>query len=233
MQGKVVVITGASSGLGKCLAEKLAKLGATLVLIALDEPKLEKLAKKLKCDFYSCNIGDLQSVDETFSAIFKKYKRIDILINNAGIWTEDSYEEKHPEMRFHAFETNVIGHINVTNFVLPYLKRKNSGIIANVISTCGNVMLANAALWKTYSATKFAMVGYSNALRNDLAGTKIKVFRFFPGGFESNFYEEARGAQAHNQPWMMKTEDVADVMIFALTRPADVYVEEIVVSKMQ
>ena len=75
------------------------------------------------------------------------------------------------------------------------------------------------------------MVGYTQALRESLRDTNIKVIQYFPGGFESNLYENAGRENSHNQPWMMKTEDVAEIILFALTRPKDVYMEKIVVSK--
>lgn len=74
------------------------------------------------------------------------------------------------------------------------------------------------------------MTGFTKALRDELKDTKIKVTGFYPGGFDSMLYEKSKRPNAHNQPWMMKTDDVADIVVFALTRPKDVLMERIIVS---
>ena len=109
----------------------------------------------------------------------------------------------------------------------------NQGYIFNVISTAGalNTPSVNNSLWKTYGATKWAMTGFTKALRDSLKDTKIKISAFHPGGFESMLYEKAKRLNSHSQPWMMKTSDVADIVVFALTRPDDVLVESITVTK--
>ena len=154
------------------------------------------------------------------------------MVNNAGVWTDDESEKKRPELRKNAFDTNVFGHVQVTEEILPHLN-KNESIIINTISTAGvpDIPSGNNLMWKSYGASKWGMVGYTQALRESLRDTNTKVIQYFPGGFESNLYENAGRENPHNQPWMMKTEDVADIIIFALTRPKDVYMEKIVVSK--
>ncbi|MBU0570103.1 SDR family NAD(P)-dependent oxidoreductase, partial [Patescibacteria group bacterium] len=124
------------------------------------------------------------------------------------------------------------GHIVVTEEMLPFLNKKES-IVFNVISTAGvgDIPSGKNTLWKSYGASKCGMVGYTHALRESLRDTNTKVIQYFPGGFESNLYENAGRANLHNQPWMMKTDDVAEIIIFTLTRPRDVYIEKIVVSK--
>ncbi len=237
LNGKTILITGASHGLGKMIAQKAAKLGATLVLIARDETKLAE-TKKLIEDIgshaftFSCDIRNASDVRMTVSKIIKDHT-IDVLINNAGIWTEEELEQTHPELRQTAIETNTLGHIEFTEAFLPYFKNKNAGYIFNVISTSGtsDSPSGDNSLWRTYGASKWAMRGYTNALLSALKDTKVKVTGFYPGGFDSDIFETAGNTDAHNQPWMMKVEDVADVVLFALTRPTDVMMETIVVTK--
>lgn len=137
-------------------------------------------------------------------------------------------------MRWNAIKTNMLGQIQFTEEVLPYLMKKGQGVIFNVISTAGvsDIPSGNNAMWKSYGASKWGLAGYTHALRESLRETKIKVIQYFPGGFESNLYENAGRENPHNQSWMMKTEDVAEIVRFVLTRPEDVYMEKIVVSKM-
>ncbi|KKQ84671.1 MAG: Short-chain dehydrogenase/reductase SDR [Candidatus Woesebacteria bacterium GW2011_GWB1_38_8] len=237
IKDKVVLITGSNQGLGKVLAKKVANEGAKVILLArrknlLKEVKKEILREKGVADYFVCDIRDSNRVKETVKKITKNYKKIDILVNNAGVWTDDESEKKRPELRKNAFDTNVFGHVQVTEEILPHLN-KNESIIINTISTAGvpDIPSGNNLMWKSYGASKWGMVGYTQALRESLRDTNTKVIQYFPGGFESNLYENAGRENPHNQPWMMKTEDVADIIIFALTRPKDVYMEKIVVSK--
>jgi len=238
LKDKTVVITGASQGLGRTLAPKIAKLGATVVLVArskdlLDKVKNEILSAGGKAESYVCDIRDLDQVQATALNILEKFGSIDVLINNAGVWTDNTLEADKPELRKQALETNALGHIQITNAFLPSFLEKKEGYIFNVISTAGTVGLpaSDNTLWQSYGASKWAMKGFSNALKESVRGSNIKVSAFFPGGFESNLYENAGRANPHNQPWMMKAEDVADIIVFALTRPDDVLMDEIVVSK--
>lgn len=239
LKNKVIIITGSSQGLGECLAYKLAKEGAQIALLARTESLLRRVKGKIvkdggRAEYFVCDIRDLKQVKQAVSEIKKRFTKVDILVNNAGVWTDEELEKKRPELRQNAFNTNALGHINFTYELLPILKRQKKAHIFNVISTAGasDIPSGDNTLWKTYGASKWAMVGFSKDLRNSLRDTKIKVTQYFPGGFESNLYENAGRPNPHNQPWMMKTEDVADVIVFALTRPDDVHVEKIVVSKM-
>ena len=237
LKGKVVLITGSNQGLGRVVAKMAAKAGAKVILLArrvhlLKEVKNEISKGKGIADYYVCDIRDANQVKETVKKIIKKYKSVDILINNAGVWTDDELEQAKPELRKNVFDTNVFGHIQFTSEILSYLN-KDESIIFNVISTSGvsDIPSGNNLLWKSYGASKWGMVGYTQALRESLRDTNIKVIQYFPGGFESNLYENAGRENSHNQPWMMKTEDVAEIILFALTRPKDVYMEKIVISK--
>jgi len=239
LTNKTIIITGASQGLGESIAKKAAAEGAMALLIARTESLLQSVKKTItsaggKAEQYVCDIRDGGQVNDTVSQILQQHQTIDILINNAGIWTDNNLETAQPERRKLAFETNVLGHIQFTDALLPAFKKQNTGHIFNVISTSGvgDIQAGDNTLWQTYGATKWAMTGYTKALKESLAQTKIKVTGFFPGGFDSNLYENANRENPHNQPWMMQTDDIADIAIFTLTRPEDVLIEKIVVTKI-
>lgn len=239
IKNKVVVITGASSGLGAALVEKVAADGAKVALVSRSKEKLEKVKQAIgsaggEAEVFVCDIRDFSQVQKTVEDIIFHFGKIDILVNNAGIWTDDELEKERPELRKEAFETNALGNIQFTDEVLPYFIKKNSGYIFNVISTSGvaDIPAGDNKNWQTYGATKWAMTGFTKTLMDKLQGTKIKVTGFFPGGFESDLYESAGRQNPHNQPWMMKTEDVVDIIVFALTRPSDVLMERIIVTKI-
>jgi len=237
LEGKTILITGATHGLGKMIAQKVSAMGAELILIARNEKALQKIKteielSKVKVTTYVCDLRNPENIKSVVTEIINKHD-IDILINNAGIWTEEELEKTRPELRKAALETNVLGHIELTETLLPYFKKRNSGHIFNVISTSGasDTPDGDNSLWRTYGASKWAMRGYTNALISLFKGTEIKVTGFYPGGFDSDIFETAGNIDPHAQPWMMKTEDVADVAIFTLTRPSDILVETIVVTK--
>lgn len=238
LKNQTAIITGASSGLGESLAYKLAiDEQVRVILIARSKDLLKKVTEKIsksggRAEYFVCDISNLEQIRETKKNIVEQYKKIDILVNNAGVWTDDSLERQNPELRKSAFDTNALGNIQFSEEFLPILKKQENAQIFNVISGAG-IHSGNNTLWKTYGATKWAMTGYTKALRESLASTKIKVMQFYPGGFESNLYEKVGRPNPHNQPWMMKTEDIADVVVFALTRPADMNMEEISLSKVQ
>jgi NADP-dependent 3-hydroxy acid dehydrogenase YdfG len=239
LTNKVIVITGASSGLGASVAEKVAKLGARIALIGRNENALQRQRDALQvaenhAHVFVCDIREQEQVENAVKDIIVAFGTIDILVNNAGVWTTDELEKTRPELRRAALDTNVLGHITVAEEILPILKAKNIGHIVNVISVSGDAESpsGNNAEWKTYGASKWAMAGYTKALRDSLTSTKIKVTGFYPGGFESNIFETAGEVEKHDQPWMMKVSDVADTLIYTLTRPADVVIEKMVVTKM-
>lgn len=236
MNEKIVVITGASQGLGKVVASKLIADGAIVVLVAHDKGKLDQVATELgeKAHAYQCDISDAAQVEQTTKRILEDFGKIDILINNAGIWTDEELEETDPTRRKKVFEVNALGTIEFTKAFEPTLRAQNTGHVLNVISTSGDSSTSSGdnTLWQTYGASKWALAGFTRAFKDSLDGTKVKVTGFYPGGFESNLYENANRADAHNQPWMMRTQDVADALIFCLTRPADVLVEKLVVTKI-
>ena len=244
LKDKVIVITGATQGLGRCLALKLSEIGATLVLVARNADNLRELEASIlrSANFNEvggivntvmCDIRQAQSVLKARQIIEQSHTSVDILINCAGVWTEDSLEESRPELRRNAFETNSIGTIEFTEALLPLLRRSDFAHILNTISTSGlaHTSGSDSRMWKTYAASKWAITGYTKSLRESLIGTGIKVSALFPGGFESNLFANAQCANPHNQPWMMKTEEVADVLLFMLSAPRGVLVEELVLTK--
>lgn len=239
LKNKVIIITGASSGLGEQIAYKVAALGGVVALVARSEEKLQKVKKRIienkgQADYFVCDIRREDNIKNTVKLIIERFGKIDILINNAGIWTDENLEQQKVDLRKNTLLTNVLGHIQFTYEILPFFQKQNNGYIFNVISTSGigDIPSGDNSLWKTYGASKWAMTGFTKALRDSLKDTKIKVTGFHPGGFDSNLYENAGRQNPHNQPWMMKTEDVADIVIFALTRPDDVLMERIIVSKI-
>lgn len=237
IKNKVILLTGASQGLGKELALQLSVKGAKLALIARTEKLLNEVKEltvkggSAETEIFVCDITDRENVKNTVKVVIEKFGTIDILVNNAGIWTTEELEEEKPELIENSFKVNAIGHIYLLKEVLPIMKANNKGHILNVISKSGLDIPENKD-WPTYAATKWAMTGYTKALAYSLAGTKIKVTAFYPGGFESNIFETAGERDAHNQPWMMRTCDVAEAIVDALNKPNDLLIRSIEMSNI-
>jgi len=235
LKEKVIVITGSGSGLGKSVAIKVAALGAKVALVARTESELRNVKKEIErnggiAEYFICDISKREAVQQTIQKILTVFKSIDILINNAGIWTMDEMEKENPDLRQRALEVNTLGPIQVTEEVLPLFKKKNQGWIFNVSSSAADVG-SDIGFYKAYAASKWGLAGYTKALRDDLKNTEIRVSHFLPCGFDSMLYEKAKRKESHNQPWMAKTDDIADIIVFMLTRPDNILMEQVSLKK--
>jgi 3-oxoacyl-[acyl-carrier protein] reductase len=236
LEGQVILITGASSGLGLELARQLSEHSVQLLLVSEKEAQLHAATKQLPGTVHRfvCDIAELDQVERLFGQISQQFDHLDIIVNNAGIWTDNDIETHDPSRRRLAFLVNALGPIQVTQNALPLLRQSRRAQIINVISTAGasDTEAGDNTGWLTYGATKWAMRGYTKDLTKALAPEGIKVTGFFPAGFESDLYENAgRESQNHYAPWMMRTEDVAEALVFAITRPPDVQVEGLLFTK--
>jgi 3-dehydrosphinganine reductase len=191
----VIVITGGSSGLGKALAKRLIKRGATLALIARDRKKLAMTREELsalctagqRVETFPCNVSDYAETERTLNAIVDTVGAPDILINSAGILRE-GYFEKLPLSTFReVMDINYFGTLNCTKAVLPCFKKKGGGRIVNVSSLGGKI---GSFGYTAYCSSKFAVVGLTDALRAELKPFNIKFHLVCPGEFESPMVDD-------------------------------------------
>ena len=176
-ENKVIVITGASSGIGEASAEKFAKKGANLVLVARRKEKLEQVEKKLskysiKTMIQVCDVSDKEQVKQMSQKVIETFSKIDILVNNAGFVIYGKVNELSIEDIESQMKTNYFGTIYCTKSFLPYFLKQNSGHIVNVASVGGSFGVPGIA---SYCATKFAMLGFSEGLHHELHGTNVGI----------------------------------------------------------
>lgn len=212
---KVVFITGASSGIGADLAIRLAKEGAIPILTARSIDKLEEIAAKIngKYDIYQLDVTSTEAVYQVIEQVIAKYKRIDILINNAGFGVFDYFIDANLTDYEEMMDVNYLGTVRCTKAVLPYMLKENNGQIINIASVAGKLATAKAA---GYSATKFAVIGFSNGLRYELADSNVKVATVNPGPIDTPFFNRAdpSGTYKKNVDWfMLTTEQVTNEII--------------------
>ncbi|MBT2738039.1 SDR family oxidoreductase [Bacillus sp. ISL-7] len=219
LKGKNIVITGASGGIGAEIAKLCAASGANLVLLARSIGKLEQLQTELqqkyqvKVDVFKLDVSDTAQVQEVFQRIFDKIGEIDILVNNAGFGI---FREAHlatlDEIKG-MFDVNVVGLMACTSMVLPKMRERRFGHIINIASQAGKIATPKSSV---YSASKHAVLGYTNSLRMELSDYNVQVTSVNPGPIATNFFNIAdeKGTYVKNvQRFMLKPEYVAQKVV--------------------
>jgi NADP-dependent 3-hydroxy acid dehydrogenase YdfG len=237
IQGKIVLITGASSGIGAAAAMAFAAEGARLLLVARRAGKLAEVASEAlrrgAAAVHSINL-DVRSrleVQRAIDALPEEWAAIDILVNNAGLsrgleklytGNIDDWEEM--------IDTNLKGLLYVTRAVLPGMVVRKQGHVINLGSTAGEMPYGNGAV---YSATKAAVIALNDALRQDVLGTPIRVSCIDPGAVETEFSlirfhgNEKKAAKVYAGITPLTAEDVAETMVWIASRPAHVNIARV------
>lgn len=180
---KVILVTGASSGLGKDFARQLIKEGHTVYAAARREEKMNDL-KQEGCIPIKMDITEEQSVQNVVNIIQEKHGALDVLINNAGFGMYGAMEDTTIEDARYQFEVNIFGLARITQLLLPAMREKRSGTIINISSVGGKIYTPLGA-W--YHATKHALEGWSDSLRVELKEFKINVVIIEPGAIKTEF----------------------------------------------
>jgi 3-hydroxy acid dehydrogenase / malonic semialdehyde reductase len=222
LEGKRAIVTGASSGIGAATAAALAAAGVRVAEGSRSAGGLD--------------VTDAASCERFVSRAVEELGGLDILVNNAGLARgRDPFWSSSDEDEREVIETNVLGLMRMTRICLPHLVDGDGGHIVNLGSVAGIWSYASGS---SYVASKFAVHGYTRALRDDLQGKPVRVTNVAPGLVETNFSnvrfkgDEEKASAVYSNVAMggpMRPEDVADCIMFALTRPPNVNVDEIVV----
>jgi NADP-dependent 3-hydroxy acid dehydrogenase YdfG len=237
LAGKVALVTGASSGIGEATASALAAAGARVAIAARRADRLEALAARIeKAGGTALKIAaDVTSSAEVSGMVEKviaEWGRLDIIVNNAGVMLLSPAAEATLEDWRHMVELNLLALMGVTKAALPHLKA-SKGHIVNVSSVAGRVANPGAS---GYAATKFGVVGFSEALRREVYADKVRVTVIEPGVVRTelgdhitNPASKAGLDQRLATMEVLTAEDVAAAILYAVTQPARVNVNEIVI----
>ena len=215
---KVVLITGASSGIGLASAIEFAKRGAILILIARNKEKLNQISDDLKkfhssIFFYVCDVSDKSQVNQTSKIILDKFGSIDVLVNNAGFAVYGSVPKLTIEDIESQMATNYFGMIYFVKNFLPEMIKQKSGHIVNVASVAGSFGLPGIA---SYCASKFAMLGFSEGLKHELKGTGVGLTVVSPIMVKTNFFDHPSFQNMPKySPTSLSSETVAKAIIKA------------------
>jgi len=242
LEGKVVLITGASSGIGKSCAKEFAKLKCKLILIARRKEKLDTFAEELKKEFqieiltFKVDVRDFEQVKNFYDNLPDDWKNIEILINNAGLARGlDKFYEGKIEDWNEMIDTNIKGLVYVSRVVVPQMVERRSGHIINIGSTAGH---DTYPMGNVYAATKFAVKALSQSFRIDLLEKGIKVSSVDPGMVETEFSkvrfsgDEERAKKVYQGLIPLTPDDVADAVVYCATRPNHVNINQIILTPL-
>jgi 3-hydroxy acid dehydrogenase/malonic semialdehyde reductase len=229
LEGKSAVVTGASSGIGAATAAALAREGARVVGGARRIDRIAPPLTPLEVD-----VTDPESCERFVKAATEELSGIDILVNAAGLALgRDPFDQSNEADEHTVLETNVSGLIRMTRLCLPHLR--DGGHIVNMGSVAGRQAYPNGSL---YITSKFAVRGFTYALREDLLGRPIRITTVDPGLVETDFSlvrfrgDADTARSVYEGVEAMSPEDIAECVVFAVTRPPNVNVDEIVVKAL-
>lgn len=229
LTNKVAIVTGASDGLGKHIALALAKEGVSLALVARDKKKLETVIKEVKklgspqAFSYQCDIKHLDQIKSTIATITSDFGKIDILINCAGIWQKlHILEDISEEVIYDVIQTNLTGMIHLTKLVLPHLKKQKESAIINISSRSGVTAQEHQSV---YTASKWGVTGFTEVLKVELKGTGVRVAGIYQGGVNTEMFRKT--GEEFNQDHFIQPEDLADVVVFMLSRPPQIWLHDV------
>ncbi len=224
IKNKIVVITGGSDGLGLSLTKKFSESGAKVHIIARDKVKLDTTVKLVGKNVLS-HIADVSNFSE-IQKVATEIGKVDVLINNAGVWIEGSIINNSEKEISTAIDINLKGVIYTSKVFIPNMMNSDSAHLINISSTSG---LKGRAGQAVYVASKFGVAGFTDSLKADLADTNIKVSGFYPGGMQTGLFKKA-GSSKRNPNWM-NTDKVAEIIVFMVEQDSTMVLDHVVLNK--
>lgn len=235
---KTALITGATSGIGRASAQKLAQAGFRIIITARRKEALESFAEELRAEGHEVltlvfDVRDREACRTAVESLPSEWSRIDLLVNNAGLalGLEPEYEGDFADWDT-MIDTNIKGLLNMTRFVVPGMVERDCGQIINIGSVAGDAAYAGG---NVYCATKAAVKTITDGLRIDLAHTSVRVTNIKPGLVETDFSrvrfhgDEERADKVYKGIKPLTGEDIADVVAYAAMAPAHVQIAEVLV----
>lgn len=235
---KIVLITGATSGIGKATALKAAEAGFDIIITGRRQERLTELAGEIGAkgqDVLSLcfDVRSLQEVETAISSLSGKWKEIAVLVNNAGLAVGTSpLQEGIIDDWERMIDTNIKGLLYITRSVAPLMIARNTGHIVNIASIAGKEVYPGG---NVYCATKHAVDALSRGMRTDMLRHNIKVTNIAPGMVETEFSlvrykgDNEAAANVYKGFEPLSNNDIADTILFAITRPAHVCLNDIVI----
>jgi 3-oxoacyl-[acyl-carrier protein] reductase len=227
LKNKNAVITGAGKGIGKAIALALAKEGVNVILIARTQEDIDKVAVKVrslrvKAVAIAADVSDINEVNAAITQALSEFKTIDILINNAGIAAFGKFLELEPTTWEKIIQVNLMGTYYTTRAVLPNMIERQTGDIINISSTAG---LKGNALTSAYSASKFAILGLTESLMQEVRKHNIRVTALTPSTVGTEMAKELKLTDG-NPENVMQAEDIAELIVAQLKLNRRVFIKD-------
>lgn len=224
IEGRKIIITGGSSGIGKSTAKQLTELGAEVLITGRSEERLSKAAQQIGCKWIRADVSKQADVDLTFKWVYDNWdNQLDILINNAGLGEFAPVESTSMESYHRVFGVNVFGPIMMCKQALQIMKAKNSGSIINVASTSSMKGFANGS---AYSSSKFALRGFTQSLTEEARQHNIRVFQVNPSEVTTALGNPEREERQAIE-FKLGPDQIAHMIISALQLPEKAFVPEL------
>ena len=237
LAGKVVVITGASMGIGEAIAKTFVECGAQVVLLSRDSGRLEAARARIghaeQTLALACDVRHREEIDRVVGLTMHHFQKIDIWVNNAGHGILDGVATVNMADVRETFETNLFGAMEAMQGVIPIMKQQRSGTIINISSTAGR---RAAALFNAYSASKFALTAMTEAMRQEVGRHGIRVCIIEPGATTTEVSEGVADPTYRKfihehvtKEGAMKPEDVAGAIVFVASLPPRANVSQLLI----
>ena len=238
LDGKVAVVTGASSGIGEATAEALAAEGATVVVAARREERLTDLTKRIKESggkvlAATCDVTDEAQAHGLIRRAEDEFGRVDVLVNNAGVMLLSTVGKGLSEEWRRMFDVNVLGLLYATDAAIETMKRQGGGHLVNVSSVAGRKVTRDSS--GVYAGSKFAVGAISEGLRQELLEENIRVTIVEPGAVATELTDHITDEDARESLGgllnleILQAEDIANAIVYAVTQPERVSVNEILI----
>jgi 3-oxoacyl-[acyl-carrier protein] reductase len=227
LQGRVAFVTGASGGIGAAVARSLVAAGVKVGLASRRGSDLD-----LGDDAFglACDVSDHEEVDASVAATVERFGQLDILVANAGVGAYGPLLELEPRHREEMIDVNLKGTIYAVRAALPHLLKSDAADIVTLASEAGRRGLPYEAV---YCASKFGQVGFTRALDHELREQGVRCTNVCPGGVATEFaLDDDRGRKPEALAGMMSAEDVAEIVMFVLTRPRNLRILETAIRPM-
>lgn len=218
LNGKVAVVTGSTRGIGKAIAASLAAGGANVVVSSRHEDACRRVAQEIsgrgagRAHGVACDVSSNADCERLIAGTLDQFGRLDILINNAGIGGFASVETMDVSHWDAVIGTNLNSLFYCTHAALPHLKRAGTSWVINIGSLAGKNAFPGGG---AYNASKFGLIGFSEALMQEVRHDGVRVSYIMPGSVATDF----EGSSAHSGAWMIQPEDIAQIVLDLLATP--------------
>lgn len=231
MKDNVVLIVGGSGGIGTACAKLFAKAGASIVLAARDTAKAEPTAKEINnaggnAFVIQVDVTDLSSVFNMVDTVIRELGRVDVLVNAFGAPLIQPIMDINPKKAKEVLDTNVFGTYLVTQTVMRYMITQKSGTVVMFPGILGKSVMKNTSI---YSASKFAITGFTKALIEETRRTNIKFTLMYLGGVDTPFWDNPDIDMRVQRDKMLSADEVARAVYYACTQPGQSVLNEIVI----